>query len=175
MAFDVKGWITALGSVVTAGSVFVAALQLIDSRRLALSRFEDSLTQQYRDLAAQLPLEALFGEEVDRWNLVYALPVFYRYFDLCNEQAFLRQRHRISTETWCQWGDGIRTNMTRPAFQEAWREVKLRAPSDFNELRRLEQSGYREDPNDWHEESAGPNVPASSVYSRGPWESDKAA
>src|SRR5262249_49331411 len=126
-----------------------AAKQLIHSKRLSLSQFEDSLTQQYRDLAADLPLEALLGERIDHWKLRETLPAFYRYFDLCNEQAFLRQRDRVSTDTWHQWRDGIRTNMTRPAFQEAWREVKQRARSDFGELRRLERSGYGEDPRLW--------------------------
>ena len=65
------------------------------------------------------------------------LPHFYRYFDLCNEQAFLHDRGRISKSTWANWEDGIRTNMRRPAFVLAWAEVAARANNDFEHLREL--------------------------------------
>lgn len=138
----------ALGSITTAGGVFFAARQLLLSRKQARTQFEDGLVQQYRDLLNRIPVSALLGEPLNQESLRAHLGDFYHYFDLCNEQAFLRQQHRISGPTWEMWGDGIRTNMSRPAFASAWHEVKAKSKCDFAELRWLESTDYRGDPKD---------------------------
>lgn len=139
---------SALGSVATAVGVFLAAKQLKLSRRQEMTRFEDELVQQYRDLLHDLPMSAFLGEPLNRESQDAHLDDFYHYFDLCNEQAFLRQQQRISAPTWSMWCAGIRTNMSRPAFAAAWADVKAKSNGDFAELRWLESTQYRGDPKD---------------------------
>lgn len=129
--------LSALSSIATAIGVAVAAYQLLIARRQATTTFEDVLSNQYRQAIAQIPVEALFGEPLKKDAQIGLLPHFYRYFDLCNEQAFLFSLGRVSRKTWKNWEEGIRGNMARPAFKAAWNEVSFRAIGDFDALRRL--------------------------------------
>ena len=78
-----------------------------------------------------------------------AFDEFYHYFDLSNEQIFLRQIGRISPNTWTYWRDGIKANVARPAFRTAWETISIQAPKDFSELRRLLQENFEQDPKKW--------------------------
>ena len=129
--------INAMASVVMALGVIVAARQLRLTKQQALVEFEDALASQYRQIAAELPLEALLGESLTELQMKQALPTFYRYFDLSNEQAFLHGIHRVSPDTWKFWFDGIESHFRRPAFRDAWKKICARANSDFKELRAL--------------------------------------
>jgi hypothetical protein len=135
-------WITSIASVVSAAGVLVAARQLSQSKRQARTDFEDRLASEYRQIALALPLTALLGEPLTYVEHQRSLEHFYHYFDLCNEQVFLHQNQRVSSQTWLSWRDGIRSNMRRPAFAKAWQEIKRRSGSDFQELRELEASDY---------------------------------
>lgn len=126
-----------ISNVATAIGVAVAAWQLLVTRRQAVSSFEDSLTSQYRSLVKDIPLPALLGEPISEGEMEAALPHFYRYFDLCNEQVFLFHNGRISKKTWVNWEEGIRTNLYRPAFADAWAQIAARADLDFSHLREL--------------------------------------
>lgn len=129
--------LSALSSIATAIGVAVAAYQLLITRRQATTTFEDTLNTQYRQAIERLPIEALFGEPLKEQAQSGLLPHFYRYFDLCNEQAFLFSLGRVSEKTWKNWEEGIKGNMARPAFQAAWNEVARRARGDFELLREL--------------------------------------
>ena len=126
-----------LPASVTAIGVCVAAHQLRINRRHAVTTFEDSVTAQYRQIASSLPLKALLGEPLTNGEHKVHLKFFYRYFDLCNEQAFLHQGGRMSESTWAFWKDGIVGNLRRPAFEKAWQEIAGRAKDDFSELKKL--------------------------------------
>ena len=126
-----------LSNGATAIGVAVAAYQLFVVRRQATTSFEDSLNNQYRAVIEHLPIEALFGDKLRADDHVGLLPHFYRYFDLCNEQAFLHSTGRISEKTWHNWEEGIKSNLARPAFEVAWFEVARRATGDFDSLRAL--------------------------------------
>jgi hypothetical protein len=85
----------------------------------------------------QLPIEALLGQTLDPEKRARALPVFFHYFDLCNEQGFLREQKRIRRQTWRDWEEGIRQNLGRPAFAEAWSLIAASAPDSFDQLRKI--------------------------------------
>lgn len=121
----------------TAVGVIVAAWQLILTKRIASTSFEDALVKEYREIAATLPIKALLGEALSDMEHVDKLDEFYRYFDLCNHQIFLRSTGRISKKTWVFWEDGMASNFARPAFYRAWSEIASRANGDFIELKRL--------------------------------------
>jgi hypothetical protein len=129
--------VRAAASIATALGIFAAGWQLYLTKRQAVTQFEDQLTSQYREIARRLPLIALLGEELDDPAYEAALPDFYHYFDLSNEQAFLRRQRRITPRTWSNWLDGIQQNLRRPSFARAWAEVCSRAPDSFTELRKL--------------------------------------
>jgi hypothetical protein len=101
--------LSALSNVATAFGVGVAAYQLRITRKQSVTTFEDSLTAQYRQVASTLPLKALLGESLTNEEHDAHLQHFYRYFDLCNEQAFLYQNGRISNSTWDFWRASCRT------------------------------------------------------------------
>jgi hypothetical protein len=127
-----------IGSLGTAGGVMVTAIQLWLNRREARSQFEEGLTSRYRDLVRELPAGAFLDEDVPIEEIRNARSAFYRYFDLCNEQAFLNEEGRISEDTWRQWEDGIASNMRRRAFRKAWcEEIEPKIGGDFEELKRV--------------------------------------
>ena len=126
-----------ISSVATAVGALLAGSQLFIFQQTAKSQFEDGLTAQYRAVIRRLPIEALLGRELTQEQYVEALPDFYHYFDLCNEQAYLRQRGRIRRRTWDEWQDGIRQTLARPAFARAWSFVAARSSDSFDALRSI--------------------------------------
>ena len=145
---EILAYVSAVGSLATAIGVLLTWQQLRHARRQSQTSFEDALAREYREIALRLPLGALLWEEIDLQG-PDVLKQFYHYFDLSNEQVFLRQNRRVSKPTWISWSGGIQSNLARPAFQKAWAEIKERSRTDFQELRRLEKSAFREDPVSW--------------------------
>ena len=124
-----------LSGYATAVAAIVAATQLWFVREQARTQFEDQISAQYRAIIRELPVEALLSGELDRESQLAALPAFFHYFDLCNEQAFLWKRKRIRRKTWKEWEEGIVQNFKRPAFHQAWCAVSPRVAESFDELR----------------------------------------
>ena len=136
-----------IAAVATAIGVAVAAWQIRESRKLAQSTFEDTLDQQYRELAHGIPVDALLGKDIDVDSETREL--IYNYLDLCNEQVFLRKKNRITKETWKDWSAGIATHLSKPAFKSVWQEVKEHASESFTFLEQFEDQGQPADPLDW--------------------------
>jgi hypothetical protein len=126
-----------IASVATAIGVAIAAWQLYLTKQQTQSQFEDSFTEQYRRIAARLPLSALLGQPLDNAELKPSLRAFYEYFDLSNEQAFLAARGRLRPETWANWREGIEQHMARPAFEQAWQSLAPHLDGSFDALRLL--------------------------------------
>jgi hypothetical protein len=135
-------------SIATACGVGVAAAQLYQTRKQARTQFEDSLTRLYLEIEAHLPFEVMLGESLNEKQRQATLYIFYRYFNLCNEQIMWWQQRRVCLETWCNWCDGMQSNFARPAFAAAWENIKQRS-GNFKELRRLEEKGFQGDPCKW--------------------------
>ena len=135
--------IQTVASIATATGVAIAAWQLVVTKRQAQSQFEDSLAEQYRRIAASLPLEALLGRPLDEGSLETNLRAFYDYFDLSNEQAFLAKGGRLRTEAWANWREGIEQHLARPAFAQAWERLSPDLDGSFDELRALLPSKRR--------------------------------
>jgi hypothetical protein len=138
-----------IGSLATAAGVATAAVQLRLSSKRALTAFEDSLSHEYRSIAYELPVEVFLNEKLPPEKLAEHRSSFYRYFDLCNEQVFLRIDRRVSSATWEQWRDGIEKNLGRTAFRDSWEQhFDTQTEGDFDELRRL-MAGFDVDPASW--------------------------
>jgi hypothetical protein len=145
---------TAVGAVGTAVAAVFIRMQLRDGQQQAQSAFEDQLEREYRELIAELPVGALLGADPETPLPPETLGVFYRYIDLTNQQVFLRCQNRIRLETWTNWCEGIAHQLRRPAFEAAWLQIKDQATEDFSELRRLERSGFTDDPFQWASDAA---------------------
>ena len=139
---------TAVGSVGAAIGVLFAAWQLRQAGVHARTDFEDNLSREYRELSRQIPTRALLGQAVEDDEFAKAFPALFQYVDLSNEQIMLRMHGRIRAATWREWCDGIKSNLTKPAFARAWSEIKTRSAS-FDELRHLERGYFKDDPRKW--------------------------
>lgn len=140
---------TAIGSIGTAVAVLVATWHVRRNTQQARTDFEDDLSREYRELARSIPVGALLGDDLPAKTFLEYFPRLYQYIDLSNEQVFLRMQGRVSHSTWESWCDGIKSNLSLPAFNSAWNEIKERAKGSFMELRRLEKSQFKEDPRKW--------------------------
>lgn len=141
--------LSATASVATAIGVFVAVWQIRVQLRQDATEFEDDLDKEAREISLAIPMPALLGEDLSPDEQTRALDQFHRYFDLCNQQIFLRQSGRISDARWDTWVDEIAINLAKPAFHAAWTDIKRRAPAEFVLLRRLESTGFKIDPKSW--------------------------
>jgi hypothetical protein len=141
--------LTVIPSIVTAFLVAIAVRHLRLTRELAQLSFEDSLNKEYRSLAMEIPVDVLLGMKVSEDTFPKIREYIYNYIDLCNEQVFLRKKDRITTATWWEWAEGIRSNLENPIFLRVWSEIKEASPKVFKELRQLEASEFKEDPKLW--------------------------
>jgi hypothetical protein len=138
-----------VANVATAIGVCVALFQQVRAKRHSIVQFEDSLTREFRAIIGRLPVGALLGEDVATTIVEDHLRTFYLYFDLTNEQVFLRHRERVSEATWRTWQHGIHELMKLPAFAKAWKEIGSRAATRFQGFRRLEEKAFDWDPLTW--------------------------
>jgi hypothetical protein len=146
---DVLSLVGVIASGATAVGVLLAWDQIRVAKQQAKTQFEDGLAREYREIAQRIPVKALLGEDLDDAEYDKALADLFRYIDLCNEETFLRQNGRISDETWETWCDGIKSHLSRVVFKKAWKDIKSRTTDSFQELRRLEASGFKDDPRSW--------------------------
>jgi hypothetical protein len=140
---------TAVGSCATALAVLIAAWQMHRNTQQSRTDFEDDLSREYRELSGKIPVQAHLGSGLSEDEYSQAFPHLFRYIDLSNEQVFLRVNGRVSRATWESWSDGIKSNLSKPAFSRAWEEVKIKAAPDFQELRRLKAENFQCDPMRW--------------------------
>jgi hypothetical protein len=141
--------IEAIASVVTATGVFIGAIQLLITKKINQTQFEDGLVDHYRQIIKMIPVEALLGKELTLEETNETQNGVYFYIDLSNDQVILRQNGRVSRATWTIWCDGIKANLSRVAFRKEWEQIKIAVPDSFSELRRLEKSDFKEDPKAW--------------------------
>ena len=136
-------------SIFTTIGVLVAAFQLRVSSIIAQSEFEDSIDQQYRELAKDIPVDALIGKTVPSEKKEYTRELIYNYLDLCNEQTFLRKNKRVRRGTWVDWCSGMQSHLSKVEFVNVWTEIKEEAPKTFTFLEQLEKSQFQGDPSKW--------------------------
>ncbi len=130
-----------IATVVTAGLVFLAWKQIKLVKEQATTSFEDGLTEHYRRIMENIPTDIWLGSELkslEKERHDRCRDAIYRYIDLCQEEAFLHGKNRVTDPTWVEWSDGIKTNIMKiPAFKQVWAEVAKGRPESFSELRAL--------------------------------------
>jgi hypothetical protein len=108
------------GVIVGAIGLVFTGWQLAIHAKVARTAFEDGFAKEYRAVIKDIPTKALLGRKLTPQERVDSLDDFYHYVDLCNEQAYLSETHRISKRTWKEWREGIRGNLSKPEFRRAW-------------------------------------------------------
>jgi len=128
-----------ISAIIALFGFIIIIFQLIQNKKITRTKFEDSLSNEYRNIIEKLPVLAMLGKEIpdlsETGNVEAILKEinpakkrrqekilsrFYRYFDLCNEQVFLMMKGRISKATWEEWQSGIKTNFRRTSFMNAF-------------------------------------------------------
>lgn len=149
-------WFSAIGTITSAlfsvFSVIAVGLvwqQLQQTQFITQLQFEDGLAKEYRELASRIPTKALLGAGLSPKEYEDSFDELFRYIDLSNEQVLLRKYGRIGEVAWGSWCSGIQYNLSLPVFKRAWREIKERNPTQFSELKLLEQQEFSSDPNSW--------------------------
>jgi hypothetical protein len=79
-------------------------------------------TKRYQEIIQRFP------EDVNEPEFqIEGRPEYYQtmramrsYFDLCFEEWYLSQHHRLNSEIWEAWRGGMATALSKPAFQQAW-------------------------------------------------------
>jgi len=117
--------------------IFIALWQIGQQSHTAKLTFENLFVQQYQNLIQRLPTKALLGEELSDQERTEYLSEFYHYIDLCNTQAYHRERGRITKATWTEWEDGIQSNFERKELALVWAYVAAKRPKEFDNLRKV--------------------------------------
>lgn len=127
----------------------VAVWQIIRNNIQQKTNFEDLLSKEYREITRRIPYTALVGDELKDDEKCKAYNEIFNYMDLCNEQIFLRKSGRVRKNTWVNWQEGMKTNFSLPVFENASSEVFYKLSNNFEELKKVKESGYNTDPKNW--------------------------
>src|ERR1700678_485956 len=120
----------AVGSIATAVLVCLTWQQVKHlreqvrlTRKQATATFENSLTEQYRKIIENIPIDIWLRAELKELSSEQQhrdRDAIYRYIELSQEEAFLHENDGISPEAWSQWSEGIKCNMGLPGFRDVW-------------------------------------------------------
>src|SRR5260370_35493466 len=90
-------WLTKIAPMTTALGVSIGVLQLWNTKRQAVTLFEDALAKEYREITGTIPTAALLGDILAAELMQTHLPDSYRDFNLLSNHVFLRQLRGRST------------------------------------------------------------------------------
>lgn len=138
-------WFELIGlavSVITAGSIIFAAIQIVSQTRQMHREFEALYVQRYWSLMDRRSVSFERGGKVVRADQI----VIHQYLQLCEDEIDLRRLGRVTDDTWRYWESSIRYQASEPAYRAA---VRSSSRSDFPSLKALlcARAGY--DPLTW--------------------------
>jgi len=85
-------------------------------------------TQRYQDILIHFPLDIGKDDfDLDKYleKTNEELILWMRaYFNVCSEEYQLGKDKLIDKHIWKLWDDGIKSSMSKPAFQNAWKKVE---------------------------------------------------
>lgn len=124
--------ISLASAVATFLGVFVAFIALYlqfrkMNQQLQLQQFAD-YTKRYQDIVYRFPEninEAGFNYEnlsADEFRLV--MRNMRSYFDLSFEEWHLNRNGYLNRDSWTVWRGGMKTAMSKAAFQQAWQRIR---------------------------------------------------
>lgn len=139
---DFGHWI-ALAGVATA--VIALWWQIRSLRKQLLIQTFSDYTKRYQDIVLHFPEEInqMDFDLSSRGDRSQVMRYMRAYYDLCFEEFDLSRRKLIDRKVWDSWRDGMEFAFSKPAFQQAWEQIKAdtRYPEEFNSL--VEKAGHR--------------------------------
>lgn len=130
----------AITALATFGGFIVVIYQLRQNSKLEQSKFEYDITKRFIDITNELKFDTIYlSKEKDSdfgKHIKNKLHEFYQYFDLTNQEIYLKNKNKITDETWDEWEEGIIYLLKRDSFMYAWELIdKTVTEATFNELR----------------------------------------
>ena len=99
----------------------------VQNKQLKIQIFAD-YTKRYQEIIAKFP-ENINDQRFDLPQLKedrdFLLRNMRQYFDLCFEEWYLDSRELLDEEFWELWKSGIITALSKPAFIDSWKIIKL--------------------------------------------------
>ena len=96
--------------------------------QMRLNFFAD-YTKRYQEIMLNLPddisLSSFSFNDLSSKEKSQAYRYMRAYFDLCSEEYELFLLGHIDLKTWNNWKQGINSNLSKNAFQEAWKHVRF--------------------------------------------------
>ncbi|MDN5896920.1 MAG: hypothetical protein L0H93_23220 [Nocardioides sp.] len=138
-------WVEVVGlvvSLVTAGSIIFAAIQIVAQTRQMHREFEALYVQRYWSLMDQHSVGFRRGMKPNKTDQL----VLVQYLQLCEDEIDLRRLGRVTDDTWRYWEQSIRAQAMESAYRGALRGS---ARSDFPSLKKLLSSPNGYDPLIW--------------------------
>jgi len=119
-----------VGEIAALAGVGVAVIALLWQMRalrkqLALQTYSD-YTKRYQEIILHFP-EEINQDDFDlssRTDRPKVMRYMRAYFDLCFEEYDLSERKLIPTQIWQSWLGGIEFALSKPAFRQAWDQIK---------------------------------------------------
>jgi len=144
-----KDCIAAAGVVATvAGIVAAVRVSRFKSRKHCDQQYFIEYSKRYQELVSQAPgdIRDPNFRLVGRQDYDLVLRFTHAYLDMCFEQWFLGRQGWVSARLWSLWRKGMESAFSRPAFQQAWRVMRVDKKCDKDFLLFVERSCSRDFP-----------------------------
>jgi hypothetical protein len=119
-------WIAIVAGLITLAGVVVVFLQLHSlNQQTRLQNFGE-YTRRYQQIVLNFPedINARSFSLAGRKDHAEIMRYMRAYYDLCFEEWYLHRKGLIEDDFWNVWLDGIRTSVSKPAFQQAWKVMQ---------------------------------------------------
>lgn len=122
-----------LSVLVTLGGIYFAYKSLksqidIQNNQQKIQVFSD-YTKRYQEIIADFPENineqnfGLLSLETESYDKL--MRKMRQYFDLCFEEWYLNSKGLLDSNFWSLWSGGMTTALSKPAFVDAWKIVKV--------------------------------------------------
>lgn len=119
-------WVAAATGIITLAGVIVVYAQLRSlNQQTKLQNFAE-YTRRYQHIVLNFPEDINARDFLLNGRKDYDSVMRYMraYYDLCFEEWYLQRQGLIGSDFWEIWDDGIKTALSKPAFQQAWQVMK---------------------------------------------------
>jgi len=111
--------ITLLGTTVALVALWLQIRKM--NQQMMIQQFSD-YTKRYQEIILRFPedISKSSFKVQDHKNYESLMRNMRTYFDLCFEEWYLNNRKLIDSDIWCIWEGGMKTALSKSAFQQSW-------------------------------------------------------
>lgn len=94
-------------------------------QQITLQNFSD-YTKRYQEIILRFPEDVNSPDFIlkDRKDYPQTMRYMRAYVDLCYEEWWLHQQGYVKSDIWDVWRGGIKTALSKTAFQQAWNKIR---------------------------------------------------